>query len=166
MTYPISLHSNSGRFARWLGVNLLAYVGGAVIFGVGFLVFATLYAHLVPKPSVIPTQPAVIPTQPAVTPTQPSSPAIQTAPSPPATAGMAPVATPALTSQPQLQLPLPIAKLTDQDLIGKKLVSPQGVFLGYIVSVNRNAQGEPVSLEVKKSEGNAPVFEVKLTPLH
>jgi hypothetical protein len=155
MTYPISLHSTSGRFAGWLGKNLLAYAGGAIIFAVGFLVFATVYAHFVQKPAVIRTQPAAIPTQPPVIPTEPL-PSIQTAPNPPAVA----------TPPSQLQLPVPIAKLTDQDLVGKKLVSPKGVFLGYIVSVERDPNSEIISLRVRQpnSEPNAAIVEMKIAP--
>jgi hypothetical protein len=156
MTY-LSVQSDAGRFAKWLGTNLIAYVSGAVIFGVGFLVYATAYVYLVPKPAVIPTE----------HPSQPISTVPKTAPPPlefqtPSTdvgglvAGMKP-----------LELPVPLAKLSNSDLIGKKLFSPQGIFFGYIVSVNRDAKGEIEALGLKQSrntEPGAPVIQVKIAP--
>jgi hypothetical protein len=151
VTY-LSTHLDTGRFARWLATNLIAYVSGAVFFGIGFLVFATAYVYLVPKPAVIPTE------QPTAPRTTPLPFELQTPPTDDTglVAGMAP-----------LELPVPIAKLSDHDLVGKKLVSPQGIFLGYIVSVNRNAKGEIEALWLKQSrnaEPNAPVVQVKIAP--
>ena len=143
MTY-LSLNSNSGRFARWLGKNLLAYVSGAVIFGIGFLVFATVYAYFVKEPAVIPTQPSTqtAPSAPAA----PLEPSTQTAPN-----KIGPVATPRW----ELQLPVSFAKLSDQDLMGKKLFSPQGDFLGYIVSVDRDVRAKDILSAAHVSSASA-----------
>ena len=53
---------------------------------------------------------------------------------------------------PELQLPVPVAKLADQDLLGKKLVNPQGVSLGYIMAVNRDDKGAITSLGLQPSQ--------------
>ena len=50
MTY-LSQPADAGifvRFGKWLVVNLALYVGGAILFGVGFLVFAALYVIFLP----------------------------------------------------------------------------------------------------------------------
>jgi len=143
------------RFAQWLITNLLVYVGGAILFGVGFLAFAALYVYFVPKPSVIPTQsPAPVQIAP-----KSEAPSFQLPPKP--TDKLGPIA------KPQLALPIPVANLADRDLLGKKLVDPQGVSLGYIATVNRDAKGMITSLGLQPAQNlgpNAPVLDVKIAP--
>jgi hypothetical protein len=143
---------------KWFGTNLLFYVGGAVLFGIGFLVFATVYAYLFPKPVgpsfVPPAQNApviVAPTEPL-----PIAPPLRLEPSD----KVGPVAGPSGVAT-------PISKLTDKDLIGKKFVTQQRGFLGYIMVVNRDEHGNIVSLGVSSSPdpGVSPIItEVKITP--
>jgi hypothetical protein len=155
VTY-LSHHSEAGHFrsfAKWLGTNLIAYVSGAIIFGIGFLVFAALYVYFVPTPAVIPTQ---APVQTAPEPVAPSF----KLPSKP-TDKLGPIA------EPRFELPVPVAKLADQDLLGKKLVDPQGVSLGYITSIHRDAKGEITSLglqDSQKPEPGAPVIKINIAP--
>lgn len=140
------------RFGKWLAVNLALYVGGAVLFGVGFLVFAALYVYFVPTPTVIPTQ-TPAPVQLAPKRIEPKN---ELPPKPADKIG--PVA------NPQFELPVPIAKLADRDLLGKKLVNPQGVSMGYIKTINRAPDGTITFGLQEKLEASAPVIEIKVAP--
>ena|SRR6185437_4354036 len=154
MTY-LGQHSDAGsfgRFGRWLVTNLVAYVGGAIIFGAGFLVFAALYVYFVPTPTVIPTQ------SPAPVQLAPKRIAPKFELPPKSTDKIGPVASP------QFELPVPVAKLADRDLLGKKLVDPQGVSMGYIKTINRNSDGTITFGLQEKLEASAPVIEIKVAP--
>jgi hypothetical protein len=111
--------------------------------------------NFVPKPSVIPTQsPAPVQIAP-----KSEAPSFQLPPKP--TDKLGPIA------KPQLALPIPVANLADRDLLGKKLVDPQGVSLGYIATVNRDAKGMITSLGLQPAQNlgpNAPVLDVKIAP--
>jgi hypothetical protein len=70
-----------------------------------------------------------------------------------------------IVAEPQWQVELPssISKYTDKDLIGVKLVSPQGTFLGYVASVMRDERGTLESLGLSASQQpDAPVTKVKI----
>jgi hypothetical protein len=60
-----------------------------------------------------------------------------------------------------------ISKAADKDLIGKKVVNPEGVGLGFIVQVTRNTQGTVVSIGISGSpqpNTDSPITPVKVTP--
>jgi hypothetical protein len=69
------------------------------------------------------------------------------------------------SKQKDLSVLISISKVADKDLIGMKVVSPQGVDLGFIAQVNRDAQGTVVSIGVTNSpppNANSPITQIKV----
>jgi hypothetical protein len=63
------------------------------------------------------------------------------------------------------QAEIPVAKLEQKDVIGKKMYDQYGAFLGYIVKVNTDEKGKLISFEVSEStmrEANVPAADVKV----
>lgn len=168
MNYQLGASTNQSWIAssaKWLLTNLLYYMGGVILFAVGFLVFATVYAFLypksVPQPDAHPSQssaPATVALPPVQTIPEKKGPIV----SPQQTGPIAkwddktPVLSPQQTAN--------ISKLDDKSLLGKKLID-NSVFRGYIVKINRDEHGAIVSFGVSDAptlEANAPVTEVKV----
>jgi hypothetical protein len=135
-------------WVRWISVRFAIMLAGAVVAIAAFL----LQPHKVDEPAPAIEKSRQVPA--LVLPWK-----IET----PTSSNEQPGKTIVAVPQWQMTLPPAIAKFSDKDLIGVKLVSPQGTFLGYVASVMRDERGTLESLGLSASQQpDAPVTNVRI----